>query len=763
MKNVLQKSVIGLLLVLATLMTSVLAILPVGAETASEARIGTQEYATLEEAVAAAASGDVIELLTDVELGASGEVGLVINKSLTINGHDKKITGTSRRMIQIYGGSTEAEKITVNFNDVYLYVNHDSNGVRCIDTRGGYMTVNFDGCKLEAVNETQPVPQPITVGGNHDYPIEINVKSSEIVAGYARDNDPQNPKYNAELGYAPARYGYAVIAFNPVKLSVENSKITAWCAVYLHSPMDSHGAEGSQVALKGCEVESINDYVGESNSFGAIVVAQSDCAVDVADTDFSLSTADEEDAPQNFVLLMNETATQTENVRIDVSGNTSVTGAAQGGLVLDVTASEGASSSNTVAISGGTFDVPVADEYCAPGYAVVAQPDGTFGAASYTSLKEEAIAQMDAMKASYYEASRYTEENKKKLEDHYTAAKEAIEAATTVEAINQTLAMFKINIYTVERIPLSTLREDAFKTLQLEKIALIEKNKYGEEQRKEIEAYQADAKKAIETATTPAEIDAICAQYAADIAKVETGGEEIAVKEAGKWYIPLIVIGSVILALIIAIVVLKLLKKQQAAAKRKAVREMIVAQASAVAEAAPATEEAPATEAEQEITQEPRAEAPVEEAPAAQEPVADAPVENDEKAALFASLPSASGKSHAERLEQADELTKAFCTQIKEELLSYKGVKSRLSQKGDSFRQGRKLLAKITVTGKTVKCYLALDPAAYDVKRYRHTDVSARKAYAAVPMLLRVRSKLAAKRACQLIAELAQQNGLVKK
>ena len=146
-------------------------------------------------------------------------------------------------------------------------------------------------------------------------------------------------------------------------------------------------------------------------------------------------------------------------------------------------------------------------------------------------------------------------------------------------------------------------------------------------------------------------------------------------------------------------------------------------------------------------------------APAAEEPTA----VSDEKKALFDAFAAIADKSFTERLDSVDPEIKAFYEQVREELLSYDKVKSRLSQKGESFRVGRVLLAKIAISGKTVKCYLALDPTAYDVKTYRHADASERKAFADVPMLVRIRSKLSVKRTAQLIADLAAKNGLVKK
>lgn len=129
----------------------------------------------------------------------------------------------------------------------------------------------------------------------------------------------------------------------------------------------------------------------------------------------------------------------------------------------------------------------------------------------------------------------------------------------------------------------------------------------------------------------------------------------------------------------------------------------------------------------------------------------------------FASMRKRSTKTFADRLAEADEQTKANYEEIKNELLSFKKVKSRMSRKCESYRVGRVLIAKVVFSGKSIKCYLALDPAAYETSVFHHRDVSEKKSYVDVPMLMRVRSNRSVKNAKRLVAEVAEKNGLVKK
>ena len=62
-----------------------------------------------------------------------------------------------------------------------------------------------------------------------------------------------------------------------------------------------------------------------------------------------------------------------------------------------------------------------------------------------------------------------------------------------------------------------------------------------------------------------------------------------------------------------------------------------------------------------------------------------------------------------------------------------------------------------------MKVYFALDPNSLDPKRFRHKDMSDRKAVAEIPTMLPVRSKQAVARAKELIAMLAEKAELAKK
>ncbi len=110
-------------------------------------------------------------------------------------------------------------------------------------------------------------------------------------------------------------------------------------------------------------------------------------------------------------------------------------------------------------------------------------------------------------------------------------------------------------------------------------------------------------------------------------------------------------------------------------------------------------------------------------------------------------------RSFASKIMQAKEDTKAFYSELKNELLSYAKVKDRLSWKHESYRVGRALAVKMTVKGKTLCLNLALDPAKYADTKYKIEDVSSVAKNADAPALYRITSARKCGYAKDLIAK----------
>ena len=114
-----------------------------------------------------------------------------------------------------------------------------------------------------------------------------------------------------------------------------------------------------------------------------------------------------------------------------------------------------------------------------------------------------------------------------------------------------------------------------------------------------------------------------------------------------------------------------------------------------------------------------------------------------------------------ERMVDAEKEMQDNYVELKNEILSY-GVNSRVSNSGDTFRLHRKTYVKITVAGKSLKLYFALDPADYVESKMPIGDASHHAVYAEIPLIFKVKSGLSLRRAKELIRDVMTKDGLVQ-
>ena len=119
-------------------------------------------------------------------------------------------------------------------------------------------------------------------------------------------------------------------------------------------------------------------------------------------------------------------------------------------------------------------------------------------------------------------------------------------------------------------------------------------------------------------------------------------------------------------------------------------------------------------------------------------------------------------KSFTARLIQAEDDVRDYYNELKNELLSYMGVKSRISWKYETFRKGRKLIAKLKIRGKHVTLYLALNPADYMDSKYKIDDVSDVKVNADTPCAYAIKNDRRCRYAKELIAKVMGDNEIEK-
>ena len=108
-------------------------------------------------------------------------------------------------------------------------------------------------------------------------------------------------------------------------------------------------------------------------------------------------------------------------------------------------------------------------------------------------------------------------------------------------------------------------------------------------------------------------------------------------------------------------------------------------------------------------------------------------------------------KSFVGKMSQATKEQKEFYNDIKNHLLSFDRVNSRVSWHFDSFNIGRQKAVKIAFRGKTIVAYLALDPKKYANTKYYPHDMSKKKKFADTPMMIKIKSARGVKFAKELI------------
>lgn len=119
-------------------------------------------------------------------------------------------------------------------------------------------------------------------------------------------------------------------------------------------------------------------------------------------------------------------------------------------------------------------------------------------------------------------------------------------------------------------------------------------------------------------------------------------------------------------------------------------------------------------------------------------------------------------RSFTARLIQADEKVKEYYSAVKNELKQY-DVKERTSWRYETYRRGRKLLAKLCVRGKTLCLYCAGDAGKYGGTSVKAEDVSAKKSQAQTPLLYRIKNPRRLKYSAQIIEDVMTAHGLERK
>lgn len=281
----------------------------------------TTYFDTMNDAVAALANGDTLDLLADVDLPSTFEIAC----SVTINGNGHTIT-THDRGLYLTGGETADDTHDFVLNGVTI-TNSDPAG-RCINLREGYKSLVANNCSLTTTGTGNN--QPFTIGSNTPQTADVTFSKCTIDAGPS---------------------GYAIITFNPTNMTIDGTDVTGYAALYIKGPLDSAGSHGSVFTIKGGSTLTGLGKPGATNSFGTIVLEEKDVTVNVEDATIKAVGSDGKSA-QNAILLSQYA--EVTGATLTFSKDSVIVASDPGTYIL--TSSNSHNANNTLSITGGTFE-----------------------------------------------------------------------------------------------------------------------------------------------------------------------------------------------------------------------------------------------------------------------------------------------------------------------------------------------------------------------------------------------------------------------
>ena len=141
------------------------------------------------------------------------------------------------------------------------------------------------------------------------------------------------------------------------------------------------------------------------------------------------------------------------------------------------------------------------------------------------------------------------------------------------------------------------------------------------------------------------------------------------------------------------------------------------------------------------------------------EEVEEAPAEEEVKEEPLVILPLTLDN----KLHQTTNTIKLLYSKLKNEILSYKSVKSEMNVKNENFKVAKKIIARMTVVADSVRLYLALDPKAYSTRKYKHKDASDQQGYEGTILMMKISGEKERLLGVQLVTELMKSLSVERK
>ncbi len=118
-------------------------------------------------------------------------------------------------------------------------------------------------------------------------------------------------------------------------------------------------------------------------------------------------------------------------------------------------------------------------------------------------------------------------------------------------------------------------------------------------------------------------------------------------------------------------------------------------------------------------------------------------------------------RSFIARIIQSENEVKEYYGELKNLFLSYPKVHAQVNWSNDRFSFNGETIAKIGINGKQLCLYVALNPEEFPTTVYHQKYEGDKKMYEKTPMMVKVMSAVALKRAVRLVALLMEHNGAV--
>jgi hypothetical protein len=422
-------------------------------------------YTDLQKAIDAATSTDVVQLVSNVELTST----LQIKNSVTIDGQGLYTISAASSLatnVKITGSENVGSPVAVTLQNITL-TNSNSGAVVIVTegtTSAPYLTLTLDSAKVDAT------------GSGYTYAIRVN-------------GDTRNTSYNTKVTIKDSTLttkgsGKAVRTMNPVDLTIDNSTLSGYAALYLGMPNNSAGADGSTVTIKNESVlTGTNNWSGGDDSFGTIVLENvggytEGVKIDV--TDSTLNAVATGTATQGVIYYSNYSSTASGNnsevpygTTVNISGTSTVnltgstaklvaydyqenssntthtnvmnitggTFTSKASADADATATFNVGDAGnltitgaTISITGGTFSSKVGDSYIAEGYGMVVN---AFTGACTVAKKQAAMTEITAESTSTISVTidDKTDGNKTISEINNTTITDVLQEVTKNEAV----------------------------------------------------------------------------------------------------------------------------------------------------------------------------------------------------------------------------------------------------------------------------------------------------------------------------------------